>query len=270
MLHETAKRTYWEVDKLAGITDEVGVWEDDGIATITIKRSGRRNALSRSLLAQLVDMLASFEDARLRAVVLEGAHGCFSAGADLTELDGSLADLTMDEAVGRAADAVRGLSIAVIAAIEGPCVGAAVELAMACDLRVASATAFFQVPAVRLGILYRPGAIAQLARRLPPDVLTRLLLFGERVDAEDAGALGLVVAPVVPPGQARERARNLAQLLPVGPWPAARATKRLLAAVATGSKSFEGFEAERRKLAASKERLVALAEARRRHTRRTT
>lgn len=233
--------------------------EDDGVAVVTMDRPARRNALSRALLAELAVRLGSYEESSCRAVVLEGAGGCFTAGADLGELDGSLADLTMDDAVGTAAEAIRALSLPVIAAIEGPCIGAGVELAMACDLRVASRSAYFRLPAVRLGILYRPDAVATLSSCMPPETLSRLLLFGDDVGAEEAVVAGLVTGPVVPHSAARDRARELARLLPQGRSEAARAAKHLLVELrrsGTGQ-----FDAVRRRLAVSPDRAAALAAA---------
>jgi enoyl-CoA hydratase/carnithine racemase len=233
--------------------------EEDGVAVVTINRSHCRNALSRALLGALAKRLTMYEESLCRAVILEGAGGYFSAGADLSELDGSLADLTMDDAVANAAEAIRALPLPVIAAIEGPCIGAGVELAMACDLRVASRSAFFRLPAVRLGILYRPQAVANLSRCVPPELLSRLLLFGDVVAADEAVAAGMLTGPVVPNRTARHRALELAQLLPQGRSEAARATKRLLAEL--HSSRTERFEALRRQLAVSSDRLAALAAA---------
>lgn len=226
---------------------------------MTIDRPHRRNALSRCLLGTLAECLSSYEESSCRAVILEGAGGCFSAGADLGELDGSLEDLTMDDAIAAAAEAIRALSLPVIAAVEGPCVGAGAELAMACDLRVASRSAFFRLPAVQLGILYRPGAVADLSWRVPPEVLSRLLLFGDVISAEEALAVGLLTGPVVAPSAARDRALQLARLLPAGRSEAARATKRLLVELRRGGT--EQFEPLRRRLAVSPDRVAALAAA---------
>jgi enoyl-CoA hydratase len=233
---------------------------EDGIAIVTIDRPRRRNALSRAMLGNLAERLAAYESSSCRAVVLEGAGGCFSAGADLGELDGSLADLTMDDAIAAAAEAVQALSLPVIAAIEGPCIGAGFEIAMACDLRVAARSAFFRLPAVRLGILYRPDAVASLSWRVPSEVLSRLLLFGDIVRAEEALSAGLLTGPVVAPAAARDRALELARLLPTGRSEAARATKRLLVELRSRGGT-EQFEALRRRLAISPDRIARLAAA---------
>ncbi len=243
--------------------------EKNGIAVVTINRPERRNALSRELLAQLKDVLGSYEGSSCHAIVLEGSCDCFSAGADLGEISGSVADFAVDDAVAAVTATIRSSSLPVIAAIEGPCIGAGVELAMACDLRVASASAFFRVPSVRLGLLYRPGAIADLARCMPPAVLSRLLLFGDTLGAEQAASCGLVAAPVVGGSQARSRAIELASLLPSPASEAATATKRLLVELVGGTDAHEvatDFEEERRRLIGSPARLAALATAREQRT----
>jgi enoyl-CoA hydratase/carnithine racemase/alkylhydroperoxidase family enzyme len=208
-----------------------------GLAVVTLSRPDKRNALSSSMLAELAGKLGEPAVRGSRAVILRGAGGCFSAGADLTELDGTANDLAMGEAIGRTAGALRDLEVPVVAAVEGPCMGGAVELAMACDLRVASQTALFEIPAVRLGILYRPQAYAEMAATLPAGTLIRLALLGERMDAAEAQRAGLV-SVVVPPGQAREEAVRRLSSLP-GPGSAAvTLTKRLLRDIALG-----GFDA---------------------------
>lgn len=237
--------------------------ERDAVAVVSIERPERRNALSLDILRGLSNIFGSLATRPLRAVVLHGSAGCFSAGADLTELRGTLADLRVDDAVAAVAESVRELPIPVVAAIEGPCVGAAVEIAMACDLRVVSETAFFQLPAIHLGLLYRPGAVAELAGQLVPAVLARLLLFGDRVVADEAVSLGIAAGPVVRPTGASERAQELVGRLPAPPAEAVGATKRLLRELGRGGDPDE-FEDVRRALLTSPARAAALDAARRR------
>lgn len=233
----------------------------DAVAEVSMRRPDRRNALSLDVLHALADAFGSLAARPLRAVVLQGSSGCFSAGADLTELQGTLADLRVDDAVAAVAASVREIQVPVVAAIEGPCVGAAVEIAMACDLRVVSESAFIQLPAVHLGLLYRPGAVAELAGQLGSAVLARLLLFGDRLDAAEAVSLGLAAGPVVPAGGACERAFAFASLLPEPPSAAVGATKRLLVELGRGGDPSE-FEGVRRALLTSPARAAALEAAR--------
>ncbi|PXY18399.1 hypothetical protein BA062_35370 [Prauserella flavalba] len=178
--------------------------------------------MSRRVLALLRADLATLPG-ETTAVVLSGDGDVFSAGADLRELTGTRADLAFDEELAATIEAVRAVPVPVVAAIEGPCLGAAVELALACDLRIAGAGAWFRVPAVDLGLLYRPETIARLHRTLPRDIVTRLVLLGQRLDADDG-----LASEVVASGQAVARAHAVAEKLPV-PGPAFRQTKALLA-----------------------------------------
>jgi enoyl-CoA hydratase len=231
---------------------------EDGIAVVTLSRPERRNALSLSLLGDLARVFGAAGVTAWRAVVLEGSAGCFSAGADLTELAGTADDVAMDNAIAEAARALRDTPVPVVAAIEGPCLGAAVELALACDVRIASQTAYFEIPAVRLGTLYRPQAYAEMARILPPDTLVRLALLGDRLGAREASRAHLV-SMVAPPGLARPEALRRLARLPGPGWPAVGATKRLLRDIALGTFEAASWEQRRVELLSSPERRSALA-----------
>jgi enoyl-CoA hydratase/carnithine racemase len=161
------------------------------VRTLTFNRPAQRNALSRELLESLRTALASAEADKVSAIILAGATDCFSAGADISELDGTPNDLSFDEALGEIVNAIQNGPFLVIAAIEGACVGAAFDLACACDARVASSTAFFELPAVRFGLLYNPTAVARIQRVLPSATVRRLLLMGGRIDASQSIASGI-------------------------------------------------------------------------------
>jgi enoyl-CoA hydratase/carnithine racemase len=140
-------------------------------------------------------------------------------------------------------------------------VGAAVELALACDVRIAGASAFFEVPAVRLGLLYSPAATLRMRRAVPGQTLSRLLLLGERLSASDALTAGLV-ARCVAAGTATEVASALAARVPTGAADAMRATKALLTAAEPDPVEWEPVRmdllespARGRAIAAAKERL---------------
>lgn len=235
----------------------------DRVALLELAAPERRNALSSGLLAELNDCLAGAVDAASKAVVLTGAGGVFSAGADLTELSGTVEDRVIDENIAAVADAIRQLPVPVIAAVEGACIGAAVDLVLACDLAVASASAFFEIPAVRLGLLYRPASIARWQRTIPRAALFRLLVLGDRIDADDALRAGLV-GVVVSAGQAETKALALAGRSTAGD--ASAATKRLLTAVDDGEFDPVEWETTRLRLLASEQRWQALRLATRRKT----
>ncbi|MBS1886127.1 MAG: enoyl-CoA hydratase/isomerase family protein [Actinobacteria bacterium] len=197
----------------------------DGVLHLRLNSPARRNPLSSSVLRRLVAEVAGTDAG---VIVLEGSRDCFSAGADLAEIEGSPRDDRIDDEVAAAVAALRSTGAVVIGAIEGPCIGAAVDLASAFDLRIASASAFFEVPAVRLGLLYNPAAVDGMVRRLGRPAVCRLLLLGERVGAEEAFHLG-VVDQLTAAGAAGEVAGSLARKVAVAELRDVRAaTKRLL------------------------------------------
>ena len=202
-------------------------------------------------------------------MVVTGEDGVFSAGADLDDLTGTPEDLAYDDDLAETTDLIRTAPFPVVAALEGPCIGAAVELALACDLRVASSDAWLQVPAVRLGILYNPRTIVRLHRTLPRETVTRLLLLAERFSARSAQAAGLV-SEVTEPGATAARAEELASRTPgtdAGSFAAGAvaATKGLLADLDQGTFDPDhwhrvrlgllGSDDRRRAVAAAKERI---------------
>lgn len=246
------------------MSDLVQAHQAEEIATVTFGDVKRRNALSMALLAELREVLKAQSETGARAVVLTGADGCFSAGADLADLKGTVDDLAVDEAVERAVAAIEEAPLPVIAAIEGPCIGAALDLALACDLRVASATAFFELPAARLGLLYNPRAIARLRRTLGRQTLARLVLIGEHLDAQEARRADLV-SHVVAEGGAARKAEALARRAAGGMPEAVASSKRLLADLDGGAFDIEHWRQVRAELLASPGRRDALARAKAAH-----
>jgi enoyl-CoA hydratase/carnithine racemase len=167
---------------------------------LTIANEAKLNSLGRALMCEIVDKMAeAADDPRLRLAVLGGAGGhAFVGGADIDELaaldrDSSRAFITL---VHHCCDAFRRLPVPVIARIDGYALGAGLELAAACDLRVASEGSQFGMPEVRIGI---PSVVeaALLPRLIGAGRARRLLLTGERIGAAEALAWGLVdaVAP---------------------------------------------------------------------------
>ena len=165
---------------------------EDNTLCLTLNRPKQRNALSYALLEELHQALSSEIQSRCRAVIICANDHCFSAGADLNELTGTIKDMEMDISISRVIDDIHRLSMPVVALIEGACVGGAVDIALACNVRVATGNAFFQIPATRLGLLYNPDSVARLSKLFPHETLTRLLVSGECFDAADAIKAGLV------------------------------------------------------------------------------
>lgn len=207
--------------------------DDRGVAMVVIDNPARLNALGSGLLAEFAQALAAVgDDPGLRAVVVTGAGPrAFVGGADIGEMariDGPDAARGFITGVHRACAAVRACPVPVIARIQGYCFGAGLELAAACDIRIASERAEFGMPEVRLGI---PSVVE--AALLPTLIgwgrTRRLLLTGETIDAARALAWGLVEA--VTPADALDAAVKecLADILACGPR-AIRAQKALIGA----------------------------------------
>ena len=224
-----------------------------GVLEVAFENARRRNALSLTLLPALS---RAFDDVRagdVRAVVLAGVGDGFSAGADLADLTGTIADRAVDEAIQGAAASIRNCPMPVIAAVEGPCIGGALELALSCDTIVAAEGAYFALPATELGLLYDPRAVARLRHRLSPAALRWLLLLGEQIDAFIGAEVGLV-ASIAHEGTARAEARALAERVAARSPHAVAATKKLLNELEQGCARFDEWERVRLDILNSTER----------------
>ena len=188
-----------------------------------------------------------------RAVILAGAGDAFSAGADLADLEGTIDDRAVDDAIQSAAKSILDCTVPVIAAVEGPCIGGALEVALSCDAIVAAEGACFALPATHLGLLYDPRAVARLRPRLSPVALRWLLLLGEPIDAGAGAAMGLV-ARVVREGTALAEARALAERVSARSPPAVAATKSLLNELEQGTARLDEWERVRLDCLGSPER----------------
>ena len=180
------------------MTEPLRVERRDAVAVLTLALPERRNAMTAELTAAWVDAVEALRSDRdVRAVVVTGEGSAFCAGGDLSWL-GESPDLTVSDLRARMLPfyrswlSVRTLDVPVLAAVNGPAVGAGLCLALACDLRYAAPGATFSAPFARLGM--HPGMAATYL--LPELVgLARardLLLTGRRVDAAEAVAIGLV------------------------------------------------------------------------------
>jgi len=235
----------------------------EGVCTITLNNHRKKNALSLSLLKELeqnLEKLQNNED--LRAVILQGTDGSFSVGADLADVTGTPADQEIDDQIERVNKLMQSLPVPCLAAIEGPCVGGAVTVALACDALVASENSFFEIPATRLGLLYNPGSVAQLHARLGSATLMRLLLFGERLNAQTALQSGMVNW-IVPDGSAYEKALEIISKV-ANSTKAVAATKSLIIALEHGQQNLSDWNKIRNEILGSAERKGAVEKAKKR------
>ena len=200
------------------------------VARLVLSTPNKLNALSPGLVAALTARAGELaRDDGLRVVVLAGAGArAFSAGADLGVLAG------LDEAGARAfitalhqaIDAVRRLPCPVIAMLRGPCLGGAMELAAACDMRIADTTLVAGMPEVRVGI---PSVIEAclLPRLIGWGKASELLLTGESIDADEALRAGFVQRLCAPEELQGQTQRWIDAILSAGPG-AVRAQKRIM------------------------------------------
>ena len=202
-------------------------WGQHDVLTLTLNRPERRNALDPELLAALAAALQT-DGERAGAVILRGAGSeAFSAGYDLSRLTGTAADLDADGVIGDAANALRRCPSPVIARLQGHCHGAAVELALNCDLRIASPGLRISVPAVGLGVVYRYQFVARLVQTCGLARTADLLLGMSKLDGDQAHNWG-IVTEVVPESEIDARVQAVADKLASSPRAAVRGTKASL------------------------------------------
>lgn len=169
-----------------------------GVATITLDRAARRNALATTDWRHLAAVAAAVPADAHVVVLASGVPGVFCAGADLSDI-ARLAQHVPARTAFRIAmregiDAVAALPMPVIAAVDGACLGAGVALALAADVIVAGPSARFAVPPARLGISYPAPDVARLAARVGQGAAARLLFGAEAIDADEALRIGLADA----------------------------------------------------------------------------
>ncbi|CAK7280244.1 enoyl-CoA hydratase family protein [Streptomyces sp. RM1] len=209
----------------------------DGVATVTLARPDKLNALTFGAYADLRDLLAELSRERaVRALVLAGEGRGFCSGGDVDEIIG--ATLALDTAqlldfnrmTGQVVRALRECPFPVIAAVHGVAAGAGAVLALAADFRVADPSARFAFLFTRVGLSGGDmGAAYLLPRVVGLGHATRLLMLGEPVRAPEAERIGLI-SELTEEGHADEAAQALARRLAAGPALAHAQTKALLTA----------------------------------------
>jgi enoyl-CoA hydratase/carnithine racemase len=204
----------------------------DGIGTILLNRPQRKNAFTLDMLDCWAEALRSARtDPAVRVILVTGADGAFCAGVDLddfAEIDTTLKrQEVLQNRVHRVAAATLELDKPLIASVDGVAVGAGMDMALACDIRLASTRARFSEAYVRVGLIPGDGGAHLLPRIVGVSRALELLWTGRFVESAEALDLGLVMS-VHPPEELGEAVNHLCRRLADGPPVAIRAIKRLV------------------------------------------
>jgi enoyl-CoA hydratase/carnithine racemase len=227
------------------MSEQIETSLDGHVALLRLNRPEARNALSPELMAELAGELERLDpDTEARCIVIAGSEKVFAAGADIR----AMSERSFAEALRHPAASfwkrLAMIRTPMVAAVSGWALGGGCELALACDLIVASETAVFGQPEINLGIVPGGGGSQRLARLLGKQRAMELVLTGRRVDAAEALELGLVNR-VVEGGRWLEAALELAAEIAAQPPIATRLAKQAVIAAEETSLS-AGLEEERR------------------------
>jgi enoyl-CoA hydratase/carnithine racemase len=219
------------------VTEHLRLETGGAVATLTIDRPAKRNAMSFemwSALPGLLDRVA--EDDAVRVLVVRGGEH-FSAGADIGEFGtlrrGAEGAARYGEAVHRAERAIATLGKPIIAAINGVCIGGGCEIALACDIRVAADDARFGITPAKLGIVYSLTSTRQLVHAVGPAWAKQILYTGEVLDAATAQRIGLV-NEVHPARDVETRVKELAELIASRAQVSVRGAKTIVNRISDG------------------------------------
>jgi enoyl-CoA hydratase len=193
------------------------------IATVQINRPDVRNALNDEVMDELVNELTALDgDDAIRCIVLTGDERAFAAGADIKETFVTATPVSMlKHDLTSKWEAIRRIRTPIIAAVSGYALGGGCELAMICDIIVASETAQFGQPEINLGIIPGAGGTQRLTRTVGKYRANELILTGRRIKADEAKAIGLA-AQVYPAATWLDDAKALARTIAEKPPVAAR------------------------------------------------
>lgn len=203
----------------------------EGIATITINRPDALNALNQETLMEISTRLQDAEkDDNIRVIVITGAGDrAFSAGADLRMMKGAgpVKGAELSRMGQSLTTQIEASSKPVIAAINGYALGGGIELAMACDIRIASENASIGQPEINVGLIPGWGGTQRLPRLIGKGIAKEMIFTGKRIDARTAERHGLVNI-VVPPDQFQAKVKELAAELTGKPPLAIKYCKKLI------------------------------------------
>ena len=219
--------------------------KEPGYALIRFNRPDVLNAINMKLMEELVSTLEELDkDSDVRCIVITGSEKAFAAGADIKEMaDASAIEMLQRDQFARW-DRIRKIKKPIIAAVSGFALGGGCELAMTCDIIIASESAKFGQPEINLGVIPGAGGTQRLTRAVGKYKAMEMVLTGSMITAEEAKQWGLVVK-VVPNEYLLEEAKNLATMIASKPPVAVRLGKEAI------MKSFDttiegGLEFERK------------------------
>jgi len=205
--------------------EHLSIAVEEPIAVVTLNRPKVLNALSQALMDELAGVLESYDhDERVRCAVLWGGPRAFAAGADIREMvDGTTGTMVRSYRF-QQWDRIRRVATPIVAAVTGVALGGGCELAMACDIIVASETARFGQPEIQLGVMPGAGGTQRLTRAVGKSRAMEMILTGATMTAEEARAAGLV-SRVVPAEVCLDEAKALAREIAARPPLAVRMAK---------------------------------------------
>jgi enoyl-CoA hydratase/carnithine racemase len=210
-----------------------------GVARLTISNPQRRGALDHSILDALAGTVPSLD---ARCLILTGEGSTFSAGYDLGGLPATVLSEEAEKLVAHpfaaAIDAVEGYPYPTVAALNGHAIGGGLELALACDLRLAAPAVALGMPPAKLGLVYSHTGIRKFVETIGAPRTRELFLVGRRIDARTAHRWGLVNA-VCADGRLAEEALELAVEIAAGAPIAQRGNKRVIGAVAAAQRALD-------------------------------
>jgi enoyl-CoA hydratase/carnithine racemase len=212
--------------------DNIDITEESGITTITLNRPEKMNALAGHMRRDLAEALETAGSERsVRVVVITGVGKAFCAGGDVAAMAELIKRHDAEEfsrllgSARRVVTAIRQMTKPVIASVNGPAAGAGCNLALACDLRIASTTATFSESFAKVGLHPDWGGTYFLPRLVTPNKACEMFFLGEPIGAEEAQRLGIVNA-VVAPAELEAETRKLAERLRDAPAVALGAAKQ--------------------------------------------
>ena len=217
----------------------------DKAGLIRINRPKAHNALNVAVMSELVGALQEYDaDDNIGAIVITGNEKAFAAGADIKEMtELSAVEMLIDDRIKRW-DIVASIQKPIIAAVSGWCLGGGNELAMACDMIIASESAKFGQPEIELGVIPGAGGTQRLTRAVGKQIAMEMVLTNRNLSAEEALQLGLIMR-VVPDAQYLDEALKLANEIATKSPLATRFGKEMVN-LAFETMLSDGLERERR------------------------